>query len=315
MKHITKKEINIGHLSTAYHTNWIIMSNDELEKDLNLKVNWFLFGTGPLMVKAFKEGKLDIGYMGLPPALVGIDNNVPIKCVAGGHVEGTVMIGKAKYKTIFNLNDDMYETLAQFKGSAIGTPSVGSIHDAILNYYLEKHNLNKDIEVKNYKQAEYIAIDMDKGILEGGVGTPALAVFAKTILDSHLVVPADHLLENNPSYGIFFHEDLIKEYPDMVIKFLQHHKKASYILRDNQEEASKIISRTFAILNNNKQYVKAVLEISPKYCIALSEGYLKSTEGFVNTMHRLGYIKEKLTQDKIFNFDFVREVHPEASHY
>lgn len=315
MKNITKKEINIGHLSTAYHTNWIIMSNNELEKDLNVKVNWFLFGTGPLMVDAFKEGKLDIGYMGLPPALVGIDNNVPIKCVAGGHVEGTIMISKTKYRTMSHLNDDMYETLAQFKGSAIGTPSVGSIHDAILNYYLEKHNLKKEIEVKNYKQAEFIAIDMEKGILEGGVGTPALAVFAKTILDSHLVIPADHLLENNPSYGIFFHEDLIEKYPEKVKKFLQHHKMASYMLRDNQEKASKIISRTFTILNNNNKYVKAVLEISPKYCITLSEGYLKSTEGFVNTMHRLGYIKEKLTQDKIFNFDYVQEVHPEASHY
>ncbi|MHA2393241.1 MAG: ABC transporter substrate-binding protein [Promethearchaeota archaeon] len=315
MKYITKKEINIGHLSTAYHTNWVIMSNDELEKDLNAKVNWFLFGTGPLMVEAFKNEKLDIGYMGLPPALVGIDNNVPIKCVAGGHVEGTIMISKTKYKTISHLDDDMYETLAQFKGSAIGTPSVGSIHDAILNYYLEKHNLKNEIEVKNYKQAEFIAIDMEKGILEGGVGTPALAVFAKTILESHLVVPADHLLENNPSYGIFFHEDLIKKYPEIVKKFLQHHKRASHLLRENQEKASEIISRTFTILNNNKKYVKAVLEISPKYCIALSEGYLKSTEGFVNTMHRLGYIKERLAQDKIFNYNFVQDVHPEASHY
>jgi NitT/TauT family transport system substrate-binding protein len=315
VKYITKKEINIGHLSTAYHTNWVIMSNDELEKDLNAKVNWFLFGTGPLMVEAFKNEKLDIGYMGLPPALVGIDNNVPIKCVAGGHVEGTIMISKTKYKTISHLDDDMYETLAQFKGSAIGTPSVGSIHDAILNYYLEKHNLKNEIEVKNYKQAEFIAIDMEKGILEGGVGTPALAVFAKTILESHLVVPADHLLENNPSYGIFFHEDLIKKYPEIVKKFLQHHKRASHLLRENQEKASEIISRTFTILNNNKKYVKAVLEISPKYCIALSEGYLKSTEGFVNTMHRLGYIKERLAQDKIFNYNFVQDVHPEASHY
>jgi NitT/TauT family transport system substrate-binding protein len=315
VKHITRKEINIGHLSTAYHTNWIIMSNDELEKDLNVRVNWFLFGTGPLMVEAFKKGKLDIGYMGLPPALVGIDNDVPIKCVAGGHVEGTIMISKTKYRTISQLDDDMHETLAQFKGSKIGTPSVGSIHDAILNFYLEKYNLEKEIEVKNYKQAEFIAIDMEKGILEGGVGTPALAVFAKTILDSHLVVPADHLLENKPSYGIFFHEDLIKEYPEIITKFLQHHKKASYMLRENQEKASEIISRTFTILNNNKQYVKAVLEISPKYCIALSEGYLKSNEGFVNTMHRLGYIKEKLARDKIFNFDFIREVHPETSHY
>jgi len=310
-----KEELKIGHLSTAYHTNFILMGDDKLERDLKIKVKWFLFGTGPLMVEAFKNGELDVGYMGLPPAVIGIDNGVPIKCVAGGHVEGTIMIGKQNYKPISQLNGNIYETLLQFKGYSIGTPSVGSIHDAILSYYLEKYNLKNDIKVKNYKQAEFIAIDMQKGILEGGVGTPALVVFARTILKSHLIIPAHYLLANNPSYGIFFHETLIEDYPELVFTFLQHHKKASFLLRESQSKAAEIISRTFTILNNNKQYVKAVLEISPKYCVALSEGYLKSTEGFINTMHRLGYIKEKLTRDKIFNFKFVKEVHPEVEHY
>jgi NitT/TauT family transport system substrate-binding protein len=312
---ITKKEIRIGHLSTAYHTNFILMGDDKLERDLEIKVKWSLFGTGPLMVEAFKKGELDIGYMGLPPAIIGIDNHVPIKCVAGGHVEGTIMIGKQIHKPISQLDDNIYETLLQFKGASVGTPSVGSIHDAILNYYLEKYNLKNDIEVRNYKQAEFIAIDMQKGILEGGVGTPALAVFAKTILNSHLLIPAHYLLANNPSYGIFFHESLIEKDPELVLTFLQNHKRASFLLRESQDKAAEIISRTFTILNNHEQYVKAVLEISPKYCIALSEGYLKSTEGFVNTMHRLGYIKKNLTRDKIFNFEFVNEVHPETAHY
>jgi NitT/TauT family transport system substrate-binding protein len=209
----------------------------------------------------------------------------------------------------------MNKTLSQFKGSVIGTPSVGSIHDAILNFYLEKYDLKDDIKVKNYKQAEFIALDMQKGKLEGGVGTPALAVFAKTILDSYLIVPAKYLIENNPSYGIFFHEDVIKNKPEMVVKFLEQHKKASKLLREAQEDAAKIISETFTILNKNYQYAKAILEISPKYCIALSDGYLKSTEGFINTMYKLGYIKAKLPFEKIFNFEFVKKVHPEEDHY
>ena len=291
------------------------MGNNELERDLKTKVNWILYGTGPLMVEAFNQGNLDIGYMGLPPALIGIDNDVPIKCVAGGHVEGTIMIGKMRHKTISQLKGDMREVLVQFKGCSIGTPSVGSIHDAILNFYLEKYDLKDEIQVLNYKQAEYIAIDMKKGKLEGGVGTPALAVFAKTILNCHVVINPDYLLPYNPSYGIFFHENLINNYPELVIKFLKLHKKASCLLRESPDESAEIISRTFTILKNNTQYVKLILEISPKYCISLSDGYLKSTEGFVNTMHKMGYIKEKLEVDKIFNFRFVNEVHPEDEHY
>ncbi len=305
--------MNIGHLSTAYHTNFVIMGDDDLEKDVGKKINWILFGAGPAMVEAFRKGDLDIGYMGLPPAIIGIDNGVPIKCVAGGHVEGTIAIGKKGHKSIIDLNNDMYEVLAQFKGCIIGTPSVGSIHDAILNYYLEKTNLKKEIEVKNYKQAEFIALDMKRGILEGGVGTPALAVFAKTLLDSHLIIPPEFLLPNNPSYGIFFHENLIENHPELVIKFLSHHKKASNLLRNSRNKAAEKIASTFSILN--KDYAKSILDISPKYCIALSEGYIDSTMGFVNTLYKLGYIKKQISIEDIFNFNIIKEVHPEKDHY
>jgi len=290
------------------------MGDDDLEKDVDKEINWILFGTGPAMVEAFRKGDLDIGYMGLPPAIIGIDKGVPIKCVAGGHVEGTIAIGKTGHKSIIDLNNDMYEVLAQFKGCAIGTPSVGSIHDAILNYYLEKTNLKKKIEVKNYKQAEFIALDMKRGILEGGVGTPALAVFAKTLLDSHLIIPPEFLLPDNPSYGIFFHENLIENFPEIVIKFLSHHKKASYLLRNSRNKAAEKIASTFSILN--KDYAKTILDISPKYCIALSEGgYINSTMGFVNTLYKLGYIKKQISTEDIFNFNIIKEVHPEKDHY
>ena len=289
------------------------MGNKDLNNDFNLELRWELFGTGPAMVKAFQNKKLDIGYMGLPPAIIGIDKGAPIKCVAGGHVEGTIMVASKKYKTMAYLNNNLSETFSQFKGQAIGVPSKGSIHDVILNFYLKKYELLDDVEVKHYKQAEFIATDMQKGILEGGVGTPALAVFTSTIFDSHLIVPPEFLWKDNPSYGIFFHEDIIDKEPEIVLKFLNHNKNASLMLRESPTRAAEIISTTFEILTEN--YVSAVLEISPKYCIALSEGYVKSTMEFVRTLKDLGYIKKDLRSADIFNSSFIQEVHPESEHY
>jgi NitT/TauT family transport system substrate-binding protein len=290
------------------------MGNKDLKNDFKMEIRWKLFGTGPAMIKAFQNKKLDIGYMGLPPAIIGIEKEVPIKCVAGGHIEGTIMIANKKYKTLAQLDNNICEVLSQFKGHAIGVPSKGSIHDVILNFYLKKYNLTEDIAVKHYKQAEFIATDMQKGIIEGGVGTPALAVFSSTIFDSHLIIPPEFLWKDNPSYGIFFHEDIIEQEPDLVLKFLNHNKAASLMLRESPPtRAAKIISTTFEILTEN--YVSAVLEISPKYCIALSEGYIKSTMEFVKILKDLGYIKKELSIDDIFDFRFVQEVHPESEHY
>jgi len=289
------------------------MGNKDLDNDLNLEIQWKMFGTGPSMVKAFQNKKLDIGYMGLPPAIIGIDKEVPIKCVAGGHVEGTIMVANKEYKTLAQLNNNISEVFSQFKGHTIGVPSKGSIHDVILTFYLKKYNLLENIEVKHYKQAEFIATDIQKGILEGGVGTPALAVFASTIFDSHLIIPPEVLWKDNPSYGIFFHEDIIDKEPEIVLKFLNHNKKASLMLRESPTQAAEIISTTFDILTQN--YVSAVLEISPKYCIALSEGYVKSTMEFVRSLKDLGYIKKELRISDIFDFKFIQEVHPESEHY
>ena len=313
MLYIRKNKLRIGHLSTAYHANFVLMGNEGLTNDFNLDIRWKLFGTGPAMVKAFQNKKLDIGYMGLPPAIIGIENGAPIKCVAGGHVEGTVMVASNTYKTMAYLNNNLSDVFSQFKSHTIGVPSKGSIHDVILNFYLKKYGLLDDIEVKHYKQAEFIATDIQKEILKGGVGTPALAVFASTIFDSHMVIPPEALWKDNPSYGIFFHEDIIDKEPEIVLKFLNHNKIASLMLRESPTKAAEIISTTFDILTPN--YVSAVLKISPKYCIALSEGYIKSTMKFARKLKELGYTKKELRISDIFDFKFIQEVHPESEHY
>jgi NitT/TauT family transport system substrate-binding protein len=313
VKKIIKNLLNIGHLSTAYHTNFILMDDEELKNDLKIGINWILFGTGPAMVKAFSNKEIDLGYMGLPPAIIGIDRSITIKCIAGGHIEGTIMIARRKYRKFDQLSKDLSKTLSQFIGKTIGVPSKGSIHDVILNYYLEKFELKDKIEVKNYDQAEFIALDLKKGILEAGVGTPSLAVFCSTVLDSHIVIPSQYLFENNPSYGIFAHENLITNFPDIVIKFLTHHKRASNFIRDSPLLAAQKIADSFKLVD--RDYIKKILEISQKYCVALSDEYIKSTMNFVKILHELGYIKKELKIQDIFNFEFIEKVHPEQHHY
>jgi NitT/TauT family transport system substrate-binding protein len=308
-----KNKLAIGHLSTCYHSNFILMQDDDLKTQLNIEIDWKMFRTGPEMVAAFKNNELDIGYMGLPPAIIGIEQGVRIKCVAGGHVEGTIMCAKKKYKDDIQLDNDLFKVLSQFKRSAIGVPAKGSIHDVILNFFIEKYNLQDVIEVINYQEPELIALDMKKNILEGGVGTPCLAVFAATLLESRLIIRADNLWDNNPSYGVFFCEDLIKKHPNYVLGFLTLHKKSATLIRQSPDVAAKMIANTVEMAT--EEYIKQALRISPKYCIAISNGYVKSTMEFVDALHRLGYIKRNLNIEDIFDFRFVEKIHPENHHY
>ncbi|MEE8402806.1 MAG: hypothetical protein V3R93_03550, partial [Candidatus Hydrothermarchaeaceae archaeon] len=94
------REIRIGHLSTVYHTALVIMEAQWIEKRMNIKPLWRLFGGGPGIVRAFAERKLDLGYVGLPPVIAGIDKGVQIKCIAGGHMEGTVLLAGDGFRSL-----------------------------------------------------------------------------------------------------------------------------------------------------------------------------------------------------------------------
>ena len=73
-------------------------------------------------MNAFKNKEINLGYVGLPPVMMGLQNGMKLKCVAGGHIEGTVMIAKEEYNSYDDLGD-VKSVLNQFEGKVIGTPT------------------------------------------------------------------------------------------------------------------------------------------------------------------------------------------------
>src|SRR5512143_3164066 len=148
-------KIRIGHLSTFYHTAILLMANGDTNARLGAEIEWKLMGTGPAIMKAFGRGELDMAYIGLPPAIIGIDQGIKVTCVAGGHVEGTVMAAKARWKG-FPETEDLGIILRQFRGRRIGVPGKGSIHDVILFDCIERHGLEEEPTVVNYPWADLV---------------------------------------------------------------------------------------------------------------------------------------------------------------
>src|SRR5208337_993644 len=146
-------KIRIGHLSTMYHTAFLLRGTDLLERQ-GLAATWTLFPSGPDIINAMQNGTVDLGYIGLPPVIIGIDRGLSLACIAGGHVEGTVMIAGAGIRTVGEC-PTMPDFLSQLSGRAIGTPPKGSIHDVIVNELLREHGFH-DITVKNYPWADFL---------------------------------------------------------------------------------------------------------------------------------------------------------------
>jgi len=305
-------DVTIGHLSTSYHTSAILMARDDIVKRLGIDVEWRLFGTGPAIVEAFERNELDLAYIGLPPALIGIDRGVRIKCVAGGHVEGTVMSGKSVYKG-FPETDDLGDILKQFCGLTIGVPGKGSIHDVIINEYLERFDVKEKIEVINFQWADQVLEAIVRDDVAAAIGTPALSAAVRRYAKGRVLYPPSKIWPNNPSYGILVDVRFLHRCRDIVEGFLLLHEEATAFLRSNPHEAAGIISSFIGFIDED--FVMDTLKISPKYCAQITDGYIFSTMEFVKVMKRLGYIGREIAPEDIFDVSLINKIHPSKDHY
>jgi NitT/TauT family transport system substrate-binding protein len=303
--------LRIGQLTTAYHTSFILRGLRWVEDRLGEEVEWRLFGGGPAIVNSLERGELDLGYIGLPPTMIGIERGVHIICVAGGHVEGTVFVAKPNFKTLDEMRGNVKETLEQF--ASIGSPPRGSIHDVIIRNLLRENGLEDKVAVRNYDWADFIPEAMASGEIGATVGTPPLAVLCERAVGSRHVIPPGRLWPYNPSYGIVVEKSMLEKRRETVLEFIKLHEEATNLMRREMDRAADVVVKVMGVVD--KEFIIKALKISPRYCASLPEYYIDSTMRFIPVLQRMGYIKRSLSKEEIFETKLVQEIHPEPPHY
>ena len=297
-------KLNIGFLSTTYHTSLLLIARKWVEEELNIEVNWKLYASGPDEVKALSKKEIDIGYIGLPPVIIGINNRVPVKCIAAGHVEGSIFVAQKGFKSLQETGS-VPGVLRQFKGKAIASPPKGSIHDIVIRKLIEEHGI-KDIEVKNFPWADLILDDFTDGKICAAVGTPSLAVAVMQFSNGKILIPSDKLWKNSPSYGIISRSDFIDTAPDLLQAFLLLHKKATDEINSDSGKPAKAVAELIGVVGED--FVRAVYKISPKYFYNLPVEFIESTKEFINVLAELKYISKPIPADDIFDFRILERL-------
>jgi NitT/TauT family transport system substrate-binding protein len=290
----------------------LLMAEGTLEQKMEAGVEWRLFGTGPAIVNAFEKGELDLAYVGLPPAIIGIARGVRIKCIAGGHIEGTVVCGRTSDRG-FPEVDDLGAVFRQFCGLKIGVPGNGSIHDVILTDCLDRFDLKASVEVIHFPWADAIVEAIVKGEVAAAIGTPALAVALERYAGGKILYPPAKLWPYNPSYGIVVYDEFAAGRRELVEAFLVAHESATSLIRSSPEEAAAIISEYVGFID--KAFVLDTLKVSPKYCAQLSDEYIRATMDFAAALRKLGYVNRNVLREEIFDTSLIRAVHPPGDHY
>ncbi|MBE0428263.1 MAG: ABC transporter substrate-binding protein [Thermoleophilia bacterium] len=304
--------VRIGHLSTFYHTSILLMADKTTAERLGAETEWILMGTGPDLVGAIGRGELEIAYIGLPPALVGISGGVPIVCVAGGHEEGTVAIGRVE-DSGYPEHRDLGAVLGQYEGERIGVPGKGSIHDVILADALARHGLTGKIDIVNFRWADMVTEALAEGNVRAAFGTPALAVSARRYARCKIIWPPNLLWPENPSYGILARKEFVEAAPELLKSFLLLHEEATKRIREVPGEAASTIAKFVSVVESD--FVLEAISVSPRYCAALTPGFIDCTMRFAGAMKSLGYIERIPGMEEVFDSSFINEVHGPGEHY
>ena len=95
----------------------------------NANIEWYSFAGGAAMNEALIGGHLDIGFMGLPPAIIAIDKGAPLKIAMGISVPpSNLMVKNNKIKSIKDFKDT----------DKIAVPGIGSIQHITLSIAAKK---------------------------------------------------------------------------------------------------------------------------------------------------------------------------------
>lgn len=304
--------VRIGHLSTFYHTAVLLMARGTAPERLGADVEWRLMGTGPAIMASFGRGELDLAYIGLPPAIIGIERGSSVVCVAGGHIEGTVMAGRDCWRGFPEI-DDLGTVLGQFKGLKLGVPGTGSIHDVILKDCLERHGLSGKIEVVNYPWADLVTEAVVTNEVAAAFGTPALAVAIRRFAGGRILYPPSRLWPGNPSYGVVVSRAFLEDHRPCVERFLRLHEEATAVFRSDPDTAAREIAAHVGIID--KDFILETLRVSPHYCARLTEAYVAATMTFARALRRLGYIGREVAEREIFDSSLIDSIHTEPDHY
>jgi NitT/TauT family transport system substrate-binding protein len=305
-------KIRIGHLSTFYHTAILLQAQKNAEDRMGAGIEWLLMSTGPAIMQAFRRGELDLAYIGLPPAIIGMSQGIDVICVAGGHMEGTVLAGKRAWES-YPRKQELGDVLHQFKGSKIGVPGKGSIHDVILREALEQNGLSQDVGVVNYAWADLVTEAVVKDEVAAAMGTPALAVAIERFAGGIVLYPPSRIWPDNPSYGIVVDRGFLDREGAYVETFLRLHEEATSLMRRDPSKAAQLIAGYVGIVDED--FVLDTIRISPRYCAQLTGSFIASAMQFLPVLQRRGYMQIDIAQDRIFSRDLISRVHPENDHY
>ncbi len=228
--------VRIGYLSQDLHQLALRVAVEKGWFDeAGIKVELAQFANGAYEMDGFLAGQIDMGYLGVAPALTkSINQNIEITILAAVNLEGSaLMVSKTEHDAghVRNVSDLVGKTILQ--------PGPSTVQNFLIRLALDQFGLSVDNVSLETSRPQDMAISLsaEKPAFIAWEPFPSLAEH------ENLAVPlllSGQIWPRHPCCVVASANTFLEEHPDIVQKVVDIHKRAEEWIVDHPDEALQI---------------------------------------------------------------------------
>jgi len=229
-------DVRIGYLSKDLHqlALRVAIENGLFERE-GLRVKLVEYGNGALEMDGFLAGQIDMGYLGVAPAMVkSINQEIGVTVLAAVNLEGSsIMVSKAEYDA------GHVTTIADLVGKGVYQPGPSTVQNFLLRLALNQSGLSYD-NITAYSISPSLMAD------SLSAQNPAFIAWepfdAKAEYDGKAVtlIQSGDIWPNHPCCVVASANSFLSKHPDIVQKVVDIHVEAEEWIVNNPAAAITI---------------------------------------------------------------------------
>lgn len=284
--------INVGYLPCDHSAALFVAKNNKTYENNGLKIKTTQISTGSNIVDAVASGDMDIGYVGITPAMQGISKGIPIKVVGAVNLVGSGIVVEPNSKI---------KNPADLKGKKIATPGVSSIQQVLLLYELQKYNITPQevniISINVYNIPSTLAARK----VDAYISYEPFVSMAPYRDIGEVMIYSNDILEDHPCCVIITREDFINSHPDELSKFLEIHQNSTEYVINHPNQTAEIITQE--LTTNYDLEIISLQHIT--FVSSVDKEFQDNVLRFMEIEYNMGYLKKNLTANEIFDASFL----------
>lgn len=263
-----------------YAAVWIAEGLGYYEKE-GIKIDRKTYANGPAGLLDFANQSVDAEMAAIVPFMQFAARGGDFKLVMSLTKGNAALVGLKKYTSYKELD-----------GKKVGTPGIGTIHDAVLGYVEQTQGLKFQ---RVFGKITDIAIMIDKGEAEAFIGwEPASAqAIAQNPEKLHYIAQLPPI-SNAESLSLIFQAKLAKEHPDVIVRFVRATLRGMDFIKNNpREKTAALIAKKM----NNPAAVPVVMTALGSVIVTDPRLDMPSTRILLQTIAKQGKIPPELVND------------------